>query len=158
MWRGTVYCTWYVVPGDCLLFFKLQEMITLSTEEKVNGMRFVHFGLHLSESPDKHSAFHHPYEQSDLPWHSDEGGGFLFPLTQPAAAGPTPSRAQAGSSRCAAPGAWRSPPGPPRFPILSAQSHSLPPAFPVLVPGRGNSSPAAQGLPHVTTGRRGRFQ
>lgn len=83
----------------------------------MNGMRFVHFDPHLSESPDKHLAFHHPNEQPDLPWHSGEGGGFLFPLTRRRAAGRAPSRAQAGSSRCAAPGAWRAPPGAPRFPV-----------------------------------------
>lgn len=60
-------------------------------KKKVNGIQFVHFGLHLSQSPEKHSAFHDPYEQPDLPWHTGEGGGFLFPLTQPGAAAPTPS-------------------------------------------------------------------
>lgn len=43
----------------------------------MNGIQFVHFGLYLSQSPEKHSAFHDPYEQPDLPWHTGEGGGFF---------------------------------------------------------------------------------
>lgn len=102
----------FLETASCLVF-KPQGMITLfQIEKKMNGMQFVHFGLHLSQSPEKHSAFHDPYEQPDLPWHTGEGGGFFFPLTQPGAAAPAPSWAPAGSSRCSAPWAWRAQSGP----------------------------------------------
>lgn len=140
----------FLETASCLVF-KPQGMITLFQRKKLNGMQFVHFGLHLSQSPEKHSAFHDPYEQPDLPWHTGEGGGFFF-FHSPSPEllhQPLPGRRlEVPAARRSGPGALR--PGPPRFPRPVGSGLSPPPptpaAFPGPDPGRRKFFPSSRGL------------